>query len=266
MKRCFVISPIGEEGSEIRDHANDVFDYIIKPAMEECNILPIRSDQLLEPGKITDQMIREILNDDLCIAVLTFYNPNVFYELAIAQSFERPVVILIEKGQSLPFDVRDFRCVKYDFKPKSIVEKIHAKEIVDHLKKIEANGWKAKGISDDLRQLSFKNFSLFLVSPSELEDFDITQVKWKEDECFLISTRIEEKITLLPSGIGQAFKIVLSDDLLQKVLEEEYIELHLKDKKGNRWVVNRINPFEINIPVSLGENIDKIIGDYGGDQ
>jgi hypothetical protein len=33
-RRCFVISPIGMEGSQEREHADDVFDYIIKPALE----------------------------------------------------------------------------------------------------------------------------------------------------------------------------------------------------------------------------------------
>jgi len=37
-KRCFVISPIGEEGSDVRKHADDVFDYLIEPAMKECGI------------------------------------------------------------------------------------------------------------------------------------------------------------------------------------------------------------------------------------
>jgi hypothetical protein len=53
MKRCFVISPIGAEGSTIREHADDVFDYIIKPAMEKCGIQAFRSDHLQEPGRIT---------------------------------------------------------------------------------------------------------------------------------------------------------------------------------------------------------------------
>ena len=34
-KKCFVISPIGPPDSEIREHADDVFEYIIKPAMPD---------------------------------------------------------------------------------------------------------------------------------------------------------------------------------------------------------------------------------------
>ena len=141
-KRCFVISPIGAEGSPIRQHADDVYDYIIKPAMEECGIDALRSDHLREPGKISDQMFREILMDDLCIAVLTFDNPNVYYELAVAQSGGRPVVVLLEKGRSLPFDIHDLRCVHYDLAPRALFEKVHVAALVEHVRSLEKSGWK----------------------------------------------------------------------------------------------------------------------------
>lgn len=70
-RKCFVISPIGAEGSEVREHADDVFDFIIRPAMDKCRIRAVRSDHLREPGKISDHMFSEILSDQLCVAVLT---------------------------------------------------------------------------------------------------------------------------------------------------------------------------------------------------
>jgi hypothetical protein len=137
MKRCFVISPIGDEGSEVREHANDVFDFIIVPAMKELGIEAYRSDHSHEVGKISDQMFRSILHDDLCVAVLTFHNPNVYYELAVAQSAARPVVILVQKGTALPFDVKDMRTVHYDLKPRPIKEGVYSKEIVEKVRHLE---------------------------------------------------------------------------------------------------------------------------------
>jgi len=144
VRRCFVISPIGPEGSAVREHADDVFDYIIQPAMAECGIAAFRSDHLQEPGKITEQMFREILNDDLSIAILTGHNPNVFYELAVAHAAGRPVIVLLQKGESLPFDIGDIRCVQYDLKPRSLFEKTYVQQIVAHVRALEANGWQAR--------------------------------------------------------------------------------------------------------------------------
>jgi hypothetical protein len=139
-RRCFVISPIAAEDSEMREHADDVFEYIIRPAMELCDIEVFRSDHLKEPGKVTDQMFREIMSD-LCIAVLTGKNPNVFYELAIAQAAARPVIMLMEKGNELPFDIEHLRCVYYDLKIRPIEEGVYRDEIVEHVRSLEANDW-----------------------------------------------------------------------------------------------------------------------------
>src|SRR5215470_9053725 len=120
--RCFVISPIGQEGTDVRRHADEVFKHIILPAMKKCGLEPHRSDHLSAPGRISGQMFERILSDDLCIAVLTNHNPNVFYELAIAHFARRPVIIMLEKGEDLPFDIKDLRCVYYDFWPTPILE------------------------------------------------------------------------------------------------------------------------------------------------
>jgi len=144
IRKCFVISPIGPAGSAIREHADDVLECIIKPAMLECEIEePKRSDYSKETGKISEQMFRDIQIADLLIAVLTGHNANVFYELAIAHAASKPVIILIQKGEALPFDIKDLRCVEYDVKPRSIIARTYIKEIVDFTKAIERAGWKA---------------------------------------------------------------------------------------------------------------------------
>jgi len=142
-KKCFVISPIGLPDSEVREHADDVFEYIIEPAMEMVGIKAHRADHDQEMGRITDHMFKSILNDDLCIAVLSFQNPNVFYELAIAQSAARPVIILNQKGHPLPFDIKDLRVIEYTLRPKMIQEQVYVKQIVEMVRNLEAANWVA---------------------------------------------------------------------------------------------------------------------------
>jgi len=147
MKRCFVISPIGEPNSEIRQHADTVYFGIIEPALEELRaegleIEPIRSDQLREPGQISQQMFREIFQDDLCIVILSFPNPNVFYELAVAQCAYRPIVALLREGEKLPFDVADLRTVPYSLEDKvRLVKKEDAKALAGHIRTMLSDTW-----------------------------------------------------------------------------------------------------------------------------
>lgn len=141
-RRCFVISPIGKEGSETREHADDVFSFIIEPAMKECGIEVVRADHLMEPGHISEQMFKELFSDDLCIAVATGHNPNVFYELALAQASGTPLIILLMRDEQLPFDIQDLRCVQYDLKPRPLFDHVYSKAVVDHVHGLERSGWR----------------------------------------------------------------------------------------------------------------------------
>ena len=129
-KNCFVISPIGMEGTATREHADDVFDYIIRPATEKTGYTAVRADHDSAPGVITERMYDCILRDDLLIGVLTGFNPNVFYEIAVAESAARPLILLIEKGHELPFDIKDRRVLFYDLKPRPLFEGTYVDALV----------------------------------------------------------------------------------------------------------------------------------------
>lgn len=105
LKRCFVIAPIGDEGSEVKKRSDQVLTHIIKPVAMECGYKAIRADELSEPGVITVQVIQHLMDDDLVIADLTGKNPNVFYELAVRHALKKPIVQIIQSGESIPFDV-----------------------------------------------------------------------------------------------------------------------------------------------------------------
>lgn len=145
-KKCFVISPIGDDGTPIRRHADELFEFIIQPALAVCDIEAVRSDHVQQPGKISDQMFRAIFEYDLCIAVLTGRNPNVYYELAVAQAANRPVIILIEKSETLPFDIKDFRVLPYDLSLTSNKEQTHVRNLVAFIRAFEQAGWQAVDI------------------------------------------------------------------------------------------------------------------------
>jgi hypothetical protein len=105
-----------------------------------------RSDHLDKPGWITDQVFEEIYTSDVCIADLTFGNPNVFYELGVAQTANRPVITLIEKGQVIPFDMRDFRCIEYDLEISSFQDRKYIEKVVRYIHEYEADNWEVKDI------------------------------------------------------------------------------------------------------------------------
>lgn len=114
-KTCFVISPIGPPGSDIRHRADTVWEFIIRPALEQqCNYAVTRADEISSPGMITAQIMDRIKEDDLVVADLTGLNPNVFYELAVRHAVDKPVIQIIEQGEEPPFDVAGMRTIFVD--------------------------------------------------------------------------------------------------------------------------------------------------------
>ena len=58
-KTCFVVSIIGNEDSEERAHANNVLDYIIKPAVsDEFDV--IRADTLYHSDRIDSKILEHL--------------------------------------------------------------------------------------------------------------------------------------------------------------------------------------------------------------
>jgi hypothetical protein len=103
---CFVISPIGDERTDERRHADMVLHRIIEPSFNavfpECKV--IRSDKHSQPGSIPDSIVRYISNSDICVADLSFLNSNVFYELGICHALRKTVIHIAKNGTKLPFD------------------------------------------------------------------------------------------------------------------------------------------------------------------
>jgi len=121
---CFYITPIGDEESEQRQHADFFMEYIITPALKEFGLKLVRADQIGKPGMIGKQVLEHILKARLVIADLSFHNPNVFYELCLRHATRLPTVQVIRASEGIPFDIDQYRTIKintkdlYGFLPK----------------------------------------------------------------------------------------------------------------------------------------------------
>ena len=124
MKKCFVVSPIGDEGSVTRSNADKLYKYIIKPVCETCDFEAVRVDQLNDANSITQTIIELLDEADLVIADITEHNPNVFYEIGYRTRTKRPIIHLKAKSERLPFDINTIRTFEYDLTDLDSVEEI----------------------------------------------------------------------------------------------------------------------------------------------
>ena len=113
-KKCFIITPIGKENSDVFRRAKGVIESVIKPILEGYGFKDIKpSYEINTSGMITTQIINRIIEDDLVIANLTDNNPNVMYELCLRHIVAKPIIHICENGSSLPFDIKDNRTIFY---------------------------------------------------------------------------------------------------------------------------------------------------------
>lgn len=111
-KVCFVITPIGDNNSDIRRHIDGIIDQAIEPALGEKYEIEV-AHRKYEIGSINDRVVKSVFEADLVIANLTSLNPNVMYELAIRYSFGKPAIVIAEERTKLPFDVIDDNTIFY---------------------------------------------------------------------------------------------------------------------------------------------------------
>ena len=113
-KKCFLICPIGEDGSEIRRVSDIVLKYIVSPVCKEFGYDVIRSDTEFTTNSINDDIFNHLDNDELAIADLTGLNPNVFYEAGYRKAKDLPLIHIAREGTALPFDIKTIRTYFYD--------------------------------------------------------------------------------------------------------------------------------------------------------
>lgn len=114
-KHCFLIAPIGEEGSDTRRRSDQMLRYIIDPILQECGYGgATRPDHLGKPGLIVPSVIERVMDDPLVIADLSDRDPIVYYLLAVRHMARKPIVKMIDAAQPSPFDVAQSRIIRVD--------------------------------------------------------------------------------------------------------------------------------------------------------
>lgn len=142
---CFVLMPFGK-----KEYENIVIDYdriyedLIKPSIEECNLEPIRADEEMTGGMIHKTMFERLILCEYAIADISFANANVFYELGIRHALRPYKTVLIFSDKSeLPFDVTNLQALQYKINESGVLVNLEndKKRLIEKISKIKKDSF-----------------------------------------------------------------------------------------------------------------------------
>lgn len=136
-KLCFYITPIGEDSSSERRHADMLLKHLVEPAFSKFGIKVVRADKIGRSGLISQQIFEHIVSSKFCVADLSFGNPNAFYELGVRHMTKLPTIQIIRKGDKIPFDVAQGRTIVIDVSDiYTLMDRMESakNELIEHIK------------------------------------------------------------------------------------------------------------------------------------
>jgi hypothetical protein len=103
---CFVLIPFKAE-------FNRIYEDVIQQAINEAGLKPLRADKIFSSTPIVEDIWTHIAKSKVIIADVTDKNPNVFYELGLAHAIGKPVIIIAQNKEDIPFDIAYIRYFLY---------------------------------------------------------------------------------------------------------------------------------------------------------
>lgn len=105
----FVLMPFRKE-------FDDIYEVGIKAAANESDVYCQRVDEQMYEGTILQRIYNQIAKADIIVSDMTGQNPNVFYETGYAHALNKKVILLTQKSEDIPFDLKYFPHIVYQGK------------------------------------------------------------------------------------------------------------------------------------------------------
>lgn len=90
----------------------------VKPVAVKAGFTIDRADEIFGTQPIIEDIWESINSAEVIIADVTGRNPNVMYEIGMAHTVGRPVIIMTQQIDDVPFDLKHHRCIVYSHTPR----------------------------------------------------------------------------------------------------------------------------------------------------
>ena len=99
-----------------------IYDNHIRKVTTSLNLSVMRVDDFFTTNHVISDVWGAIYRARVVIADCTDRNPNVFYEIGVAHTVGRPVILITQNTDDVPFDLRYIRFIQYEYTPPGMAE------------------------------------------------------------------------------------------------------------------------------------------------
>jgi hypothetical protein len=109
----FVLMPFRPELKPIYE------DHVVN-ALKRDGLSVKRADDFFTAHAVMEDIWAAICASRVVIADCTDRNPNVFYEIGLAHAIGKPVVLITQRREDVPFDLQGIRYIHYAYTPRGM--------------------------------------------------------------------------------------------------------------------------------------------------
>ena len=113
---CYVIMPFSDTKSCNEEEWTHIFRNVFKPAIEGAGLDYECRRSSATRGNIVAMILQDLDDGYVVLADLTDQNPNVFYELGVRHTLKDRTILVAQKSEDIPFDLRGYAYHIYDWK------------------------------------------------------------------------------------------------------------------------------------------------------
>jgi hypothetical protein len=104
----FVVMPFSQPWS------GDVFGKMFAPGIEDAGFAVSRGDSIVRVGDLSTNVWQSITQAGVIVAEVSVPNPNVYYEIGLADALGKPVFLFKQESATLPADFGGVHYYEYD--------------------------------------------------------------------------------------------------------------------------------------------------------
>lgn len=97
-----------------------IYDDHISSVASDLGLTTLRADDFFTAHAVMEDIWAAILGSQVIVADCTGRNPNVFYEMGLAHALGKPVVLITQSSDDVPFDIGHLRYIQYDYTPRGV--------------------------------------------------------------------------------------------------------------------------------------------------